>query len=557
MPSRRAAIFLVALLACALPGATTARAQMPAKPAGKTTPVAPGVVMTPIEFYLAHGEANACGPGCSDWIAAEGKIDVGAVDRFRQLLKTLKDRRPPIYLHSPGGRLNETIEIGRLIREKKFEVSVGYTVPLGCSNDKQSDNSCETQKRAGKAIEAEISPILAQCNSACVYLLAAGITHPVPPGVKLGIHDAGLDPSVSLPRGASLAPGLRIIHGRMRGYLHEMGIDDGMYAASLATPFESLKLLERDDIVRFGIDRREFGETTWQFTDKPVWQIAKRFFLRIDGDPAHYIDGSINVVCNGSGGINFALSRPQLASDTPYSGTSLPAARIAINGQPVGLKGLSQSAGFYVRFGPVNALDKVGDDTTIDLPGVELARKELGDVTLHMDGFSAAYAKLKPHCFGSPSARQAADAWLMQQSQEWLKRPLAKPTPLPGVIVGELPSSKPAMPPTLELTRVAAAEQKLRMEFFYALQYNCTSVGKSTVVVLEQPRHGAVSIENGKAYTDFPQGDPRSACNAFPADGTLVFYQPNADYHGADSMTLSVLVPAAGATTRHYSIDVK
>ena len=92
----------------------------------------------PIEFYLAHGDANACGPGCSEWIAAEGKIDAGAADRFRQLLRIVADRRPPIYLHSPGGKLTEALELGRLIRDKKFEVSVGHTVALGCSSDKQS-----------------------------------------------------------------------------------------------------------------------------------------------------------------------------------------------------------------------------------------------------------------------------------------------------------------------------------------------------------------------------------------------------------------------------------
>ena len=25
-------------------------------------------------FYVAHGAAGACGPGCADWIAAEGTV---------------------------------------------------------------------------------------------------------------------------------------------------------------------------------------------------------------------------------------------------------------------------------------------------------------------------------------------------------------------------------------------------------------------------------------------------------------------------------------------------
>ena len=30
----------------------------------------------PMIFFVAKGEPNACGPGCSEWIAAEGTFDV-------------------------------------------------------------------------------------------------------------------------------------------------------------------------------------------------------------------------------------------------------------------------------------------------------------------------------------------------------------------------------------------------------------------------------------------------------------------------------------------------
>ena len=110
---------------------------------------------------------------------------------------------------------------------------------------------------------------------------------------------------------------------------------------------------------------------------------------------------------------------------------------------------------------------------------------------------------------------------------------------------------------TLELARAATAEQKSRLDFLYDLQPDCSSAGKLEVRILEQPRHGTLSIENGRALTDFPQDDRRAACNARQSDGTLVFYQPSADYRGADSITLSVTLPAAGDLKRHYAIDVK
>ena len=41
----------------------------------------------PMIFFLAKGERDACGPGCSEWIAAEGMFEGPQVERrFRDLL---------------------------------------------------------------------------------------------------------------------------------------------------------------------------------------------------------------------------------------------------------------------------------------------------------------------------------------------------------------------------------------------------------------------------------------------------------------------------------------
>ena len=109
----------------------------------------------------------------------------------------------------------------------------------------------------------------------------------------------------------------------------------------------------------------------------------------------------------------------------------------------------------------------------------------------------------------------------------------------------------------LELTRAATAEQKSRLDFLSDLQPDCSSAEKLEVRVLEQPQHGTLAIENGQAFTEFPQDDRRAACNARQSDGRLVFYQPDADYRGADSITLSVTSPVTGDLKRHYAIDVK
>jgi hypothetical protein len=561
--STRAIPFVFVLIACAIGSAAVAVAQKLPEPT-RGAPAAPNAALaTPIEFYVAHGDANACGPGCSEWIAAEGKIDVGTADRFRQLLRKLGDHRPPIYFHSPGGKVNDALELGRLFRDKKFAVSVGHTVPLGCDSDKQSANSCEARKRAGQAVEAEISAKDYECNSSCVYALAGGAVRLVPPWVKLGIHDIGIDPNASIPRGVSVTTVMRLSHARLRSYLRAMGIDDALFSAVVATPNDSIKLLQRDDIVRFGMDRREFGESAWRFLDEPTPKIRKFFFVRTDGDQSHYVDGVIEAGCNVRGGVYLTLARQQLGSDGDSSGAGSSAASIVVNGKQVTLNRAS-SASFYARSGwtAISTLDAAGDGATMELPGSELGRKDLGNVTLILDGFSTAYAKLRPHCPAGPrepkkdvSAADSQAAMRVVAQLPHTKEAVSDPGT--AAWLSKLSQSKGAPPGTLELTRAATAEQRSRLDFFYDVAPDCSSAGKPVVRVLEQPRHGTLSIENGEAFTDFPQDDQRAACNAHQSDGTLVFYQPSADYRGADSMTLSVTVSVAGTLKRHYAIDVK
>jgi hypothetical protein len=563
--SIRAIPFAFILSVCAIGSAAVA--QKSPDPTRADPAPANAALTAPIEFYVAHGDANACGPGCSEWIAAEGKIDAGTADRFHQLLKTLGNRRPPIYFHSPGGKVNDAMELGRLFRDKKFTVSVGQTVPLGCGSDKQSINSCAARKRAGQAVEAEISPTAYACNSSCVYALAGGAVRLVPPWVKLGIHDLGVEPNSSVPRGVSLAMVMRVSHARLRNYLRAMGIDDALFSAAVAIPFESFRLVQRDDIVRFGLDRREFGESEWRFFDESALKIRKFFFVRTDGDQPHYVDGLIEVGCNAGGGMYLALARQQLGSDTGSPGAGSPAASITVNGKQISLNRVA-SASFYVRSGwmAINTLDTVADGATIELPGSELGRKELGNITLTLDRSATAFAKLRPRCPGQMSVQRTVSSLSqLPQSQEpqnqgpqnqGPQNQGPQPSPPAAAVMTSAPAPGKDSE-TLELIRVATAEQKLQLDFIHYIWPDCRSVGPVTVRVLEQPQHGALSIEYGQAFTDFPADDKRAACNARESKGTLVFYQPNADYRGADSITVSALSESGHALTRHYSIEVK
>jgi hypothetical protein len=72
----------------------------------------------PIIFILATGEPNACGRGCSEWIAGEGQFDESAAQRFRDFLAALPKRDLPIFFNSDGGLLREAVQIGSLQRNR-------------------------------------------------------------------------------------------------------------------------------------------------------------------------------------------------------------------------------------------------------------------------------------------------------------------------------------------------------------------------------------------------------------------------------------------------------
>jgi hypothetical protein len=560
MPTSRVSLIVLFVLAHITCGAAAApTALQPEQPA--TTPAFRDETATvPIEFYLAHGEADACGPGCHEWIAAEGKVDFKAAQKLRQLLSKLKGQKPPIFFHSPGGSVDGAIQLGRFIHLQKLTTTVGRTVPLGCTRDKPLEASCVALKRSGQsgqAVEAVIDSTIAMCNSACVYLVTAGAVHLVPPWVKVGIHDVARDPTKMIMPGRSEADEKRIAYGRIRYFLRDVGAEESLLAAAAAVPANSLKLLQRDEIVRFGIDRREFGESVWEFTDKPEPIIRKRFFVHTDSEKTPYVDAVIAMNCGLGVNIGVVFGRQPLAGE-PASQSDWPT--ISIAGKSVRF-GQARVKALYTRsvLVPMNSFDAVADTSTIVVPGSELGRKT--DATLNMEGFSAAHTRLRKTCSEKRVAQSMPNGPNISQGTPsmWPGAVTALPGSVPARPAAPLPTAAPPPPETTprEITEMVAAGQKLRVAFLYSIQPNCSPVGQIAIRILEQPQHGTLTIEEGQGFTIFADDNPRAACNTSKSDGTLVFYRPNDDYLGTDAISLSISYPSGHTATRHYMIMVE
>ena len=146
---------LVALLAVviALAGAAGTGAESRGQKGQKAQKAPSGFEMA-LQVYLAKGEANACGDGCSEWIAAEGYFDNGAAGRMRAFLQRHGARKLPVYFHSPGGDGAAAMAIGRLLRERGLTAGVGMTIPRACASPTSRRHAA---RRGGQARRSQRS----------------------------------------------------------------------------------------------------------------------------------------------------------------------------------------------------------------------------------------------------------------------------------------------------------------------------------------------------------------------------------------------------------------
>ena len=102
---------------------------------------------------------------------------------------------------------------------------------------------------------------------------------------------------------------------------------------------------------------------------------------------------------------------------------------------------------------------------------------------------------------------------------------------------------------SVEFKRAVAADHKLRLDFLYSINPDCTSIGFASVRVIEQPQHGRITVENGTGFTNFPAANPRAECNKRRSDGVAIIYEPEPGYTGSNSVDFETIY-ATGSSNR-------
>ena len=205
---------------------------------------------TPMVFVVATGELNACGQGCTEWIAGEGQFDEGAGRRFREFLAGLAKRDLPIFFNSDGGLVGEAVQIGLILRENRMTASVARTVPEGCHLGFPLDNACRRLMQSKREHKARLYFGGARCGSACVYAMVGASTRRVDPGATLRIH-------------SSVGREIDKTENFLRRYVIGMGVDPALVDAAAKIPPRTFRGLSRGEMERFGIETRGVYETPW------------------------------------------------------------------------------------------------------------------------------------------------------------------------------------------------------------------------------------------------------------------------------------------------------
>jgi tetratricopeptide (TPR) repeat protein len=200
---------------------------------------------TPMQVSVVRNADPKCGDQCAEWISAQGQIDGSTPERFRAVLKSIGNRRLPIFIDSLGGSLAASYEVGRIIRARKLDVYVTRTESARCTSTPEVCRKAEALHLKFGLPRGK----LASCASACTNILAAGTVRSVGPTALVGVHQAAYHVIGRDVLGA--ASDRRVpeaTYVTMKDYFVEMGVDANLMLRLLATQHKDMYWLTYDEL---------------------------------------------------------------------------------------------------------------------------------------------------------------------------------------------------------------------------------------------------------------------------------------------------------------------
>ncbi len=193
-----------------LPPATTESGGGRARPA-LTTPAE--ILDDPLEIALGSGGV----------LSLTGTIDPGSAERFAQEIAARGEYVSTVLLDSPGGSVNDALDIGRLILEK------------------------------GLATEVRNGGL---CASSCPLVFASGETRIAGPEAAIGVHQIYAAALSASPVDALSVAGVAMADAQsataeITRHLSETGVDAALWLHAMETPPDQLYYFTPEEMERY------------------------------------------------------------------------------------------------------------------------------------------------------------------------------------------------------------------------------------------------------------------------------------------------------------------
>ncbi len=190
---------------------------------GPASPAAPGRVPRPANRDMP--DRLRIEPGGEATLRLTGAIAPGDADRVAEALNGAETAPLRVILDSPGGSVQDALNIGRQLREGGVDTEI------------QEDGIC---------------------LSACPYMLAGGADRSVAEGAWVGVHQHYFGENIALPAFLAVED-IQRGQGEVMAYLLEMGIDPALMSHALVTPPDEIYLLMPEELQRYRLVSPEDG----------------------------------------------------------------------------------------------------------------------------------------------------------------------------------------------------------------------------------------------------------------------------------------------------------
>ncbi|HSP49709.1 MAG TPA: hypothetical protein VLN61_05880 [Pseudolabrys sp.] len=281
----------------------------------------------PMRFDLQlQGPANACGSQCRLWISASGAITADTPHDFELFTQGRDLAGATVVLDSDGGSVLGAIALGRDIRRRGLDTTVGRIVDVPSGQERPR----------GRYVPH------ADCESMCGFVLLGGVHRAVPPEARVMVHQIWLGDRRDDPTAANYtAEDLVLVQrdiGRLARYTIDMGGSiDFLNLALRIPPWEPMHALTTDEArsarlttdepaapvaatvaaspaatrpvprVTDGPRATVISERRWAMVDRAgVTALARRQPLTVEGEDIGSFD--LMLACGTAGGDSYDVS---------------------------------------------------------------------------------------------------------------------------------------------------------------------------------------------------------------------------------------------------------